>query len=84
MKKTVLVLLASVVIALSGCSKSNDADEKVTDGVIKIGVLTDLSGLYSDIGGQGSIVAAELAVEDLGGAQTADRPPGKDQKGDRT
>ncbi|KPK26037.1 MAG: ABC transporter permease, partial [Betaproteobacteria bacterium SG8_40] len=66
-RKILLASLASLAVAISGCSKSNDADEKVTDGVIKIGVLTDLSGLYSDIGGQGSIVAAELAVEDLGG-----------------
>ncbi|HUU73792.1 MAG TPA: ABC transporter substrate-binding protein [Burkholderiales bacterium] len=67
MKRIMFGLIASTVIAISGCSKSNDVDEKVTDGEIKIGVLTDLSGLYSDIGGQGSIVAAELAVEDLGG-----------------
>ena len=67
MKKLTFGLLACMALILVGCSKSEDADEKVTDGVVKIGVLTDLSGLYSDIGGQGSIVAAELAVEDLGG-----------------
>ncbi|UCD67414.1 MAG: ABC transporter substrate-binding protein [Betaproteobacteria bacterium] len=67
MRKGLLVLLASMALVIVGCSKSDDADEKVTGGFIRIGVLTDLSGLYSDIGGQGSIVAAELAVEDLGG-----------------
>ncbi len=67
MKKALVGLFACVALALAGCTKSNDADEKVTDGIVKIGVLTDLSGLYSDVGGQGSIVAAELAVEDLGG-----------------
>jgi branched-chain amino acid transport system substrate-binding protein len=36
------------------------------DKTAKIGVLTDLSGLYADLGGQGSIVAAEMAVEDSG------------------
>jgi branched-chain amino acid transport system substrate-binding protein len=36
------------------------------DKTAKIGVLTDLSGLYSDLGGQGSIVAAEMAIEDSG------------------
>ena len=35
------------------------------DGV-KIGVLTDMSGTYSDIAGQGSVVAAEMAIEDFG------------------
>ncbi len=67
MRKLLLGLLAGVVVVVAGCSKSDEADEKVTDGAIRVGVLTDLSGLYSDIGGQGSIVAAELAVEDLGG-----------------
>jgi len=36
------------------------------DKTVKIGVLTDLSGLYADLGGAGSIVAAQMAVEDSG------------------
>jgi len=35
------------------------------DDVVKIGVLTDMSSLYSDIGGAGSVAAAKLAVEDF-------------------
>jgi branched-chain amino acid transport system substrate-binding protein len=35
------------------------------DGV-KIGVLTDMSGLYADIGGKGSFEAAKMAAEDVG------------------
>ena len=31
---------------------------------VKIGVLTDMSGPYSAMGGQGSVVAAKMAVED--------------------
>jgi branched-chain amino acid transport system substrate-binding protein len=34
------------------------------DKTIKIGVLTDNSGLYSDLGGAGSTLAAQMAVED--------------------
>ena len=34
---------------------------------VKIGVLTDLSGPDSDMAGQGSVVAAQMAVEDAGG-----------------
>ena len=40
---------------------------KISDGVVKIGVITDLSGLYSDLSGQGSIIAAQMAVADFGG-----------------
>ncbi|MBF5042965.1 ABC transporter substrate-binding protein [Aggregicoccus sp. 17bor-14] len=39
---------------------------KITDGVIKIGVLNDQSGLYADLSGQGSVLAAKMAVEDFG------------------
>jgi branched-chain amino acid transport system substrate-binding protein len=40
-----------------------------TDDVTKIGILNDMSGLYSDITGPGSVVAARMAVEDFGVAQ---------------
>ena len=36
------------------------------DKVIRIGVLNDQSGLYADLAGQGSVVAAKMAVEDFG------------------
>jgi branched-chain amino acid transport system substrate-binding protein len=36
------------------------------DKIVKIGVLTDLSSLYADLGGPGSILAAQMAVEDSG------------------
>ncbi|SEP48003.1 amino acid/amide ABC transporter substrate-binding protein, HAAT family [Methylobacterium sp. ap11] len=32
---------------------------------VKVGVLNDMSGVYSDIGGKGSVVAAQLAAEDF-------------------
>src|SRR5262249_48387798 len=41
------------------------AQEKISGKAVKIGVLTDMSGVYSDIGGQGSVVAAQLAVDDF-------------------
>ncbi len=36
-------------------------------GPVKVGVLTDMSSLYSDIGGKGSVEAARMAIEDFGG-----------------
>jgi branched-chain amino acid transport system substrate-binding protein len=36
------------------------------DNVVKIGVLNDMSGPYSDLGGKGSVVAARMAIEDFG------------------
>ncbi len=39
----------------------------MTGNVVKIGVLNDQSSLYTDLAGQGSVVAAQMAVEDFGG-----------------
>ena len=43
------------------------AEPKISDGVVKIGVITDMSGPYSDNNGAGSVLAAQMAVEDFGG-----------------
>jgi branched-chain amino acid transport system substrate-binding protein len=39
--------------------------QNVTDNVVRIGVLTDLSGVYSEIAGPGSVFAAQMAVRDF-------------------
>ena len=44
---------------------STAAQAQYTDDVVKIGVLSDMSGLYSDLAGPGSVVAAKMAVEDF-------------------
>jgi branched-chain amino acid transport system substrate-binding protein len=40
---------------------------KASDDVVKIGVLSDMSGLYADYGGPGAVMAARMAIEDFGG-----------------
>jgi branched-chain amino acid transport system substrate-binding protein len=45
------------------------AQAQISGGVVKIGVLSDMSSLYADIGGPGSVVAARMAVEDFGAAK---------------
>lgn len=47
------------------------AAAEISDGAVKIGVLTDMSGVYSDITGKGSITAARMAVEDCLRAECA-------------
>ena len=41
------------------------AHAQISDNVVKIGVLTDLSGVYSDVAGRGTVVATEMAVADF-------------------
>jgi branched-chain amino acid transport system substrate-binding protein len=43
------------------------AAAQMTGNVVKIGILNDQSGLYADLGGQGSVTAAKMAAEEFGG-----------------
>ena len=45
---------------------STGAQAQISDNVIKIGVLSDMSSLYTDLAGAGSVAAARMAVEDSG------------------
>jgi branched-chain amino acid transport system substrate-binding protein len=40
---------------------------QVSDDVVKIGVLDDMSGVYADLAGLGGVDAVRMAVEDFGG-----------------
>ena len=59
MKRKLLTLAAAAACALGGAAQA-----QISDGIVKIGVLNDMSGLYSDITGPGSLSAARMAVED--------------------
>jgi len=54
-----------VALAIAGAF-AGTAQAQVSDNVIKIGVLSDMSSLYTDLAGAGSVVAAKMAVEDSG------------------
>ena len=47
-----------------GLLAAASAQAQISGNVVKIGVMNDMSGLYADIGGPGSVVAAKMAVED--------------------
>ena len=57
------LLAASISITMC-CS---GAQAQTITQPVKIGVMTDMSSLFSDIGGDGSLVAAKMAIEDFGG-----------------
>ncbi len=62
-------LIAGAVAAAlaTGMTVANAQQGKLSDDVVRIGVLTDMSGLYADFGGPGAVLAAKMAVEDFGG-----------------
>src|ERR1700735_1778440 len=53
-----LIALGSAAAALAG---------GISDDVVKIGVLTDMSGQFSHESGEGAVTAGKMAVEDFGG-----------------
>ena len=57
----VLGLLAAAVIGIE------TARAQISDDVVRIGVLNDQSNVYADLGGQGSVIAARMAIDDVGG-----------------
>src|ERR1700689_1962046 len=61
MKNKISALLLGTALALSAGSVAFAQDK-----VVKIGALSDQSGLYADLGGPGSTLAAQMAVEDSG------------------
>jgi len=63
----------AMLAMLAGLLTASTARAQISDGVVKIGVLNDMSSLYADIGGKGSVLAAQMAVDDFGG-KVLDRP----------
>ena len=61
MKKTISALMLSTALVFAAGTSAFAQDK-----TIKIGNLTDMSGLYADLGGVGSTLAAQMAVEDSG------------------
>jgi ABC-type branched-subunit amino acid transport system substrate-binding protein len=55
-----------VSLAVAAALGAGAAQAQVSDNVIKIGVLSDMSSLYTDLAGAGSVIAAKMAVEDSG------------------
>ena len=53
-------------LAVAAAFATGAAQAQVSDNVIKIGILSDMSSLYTDLAGAGSVVAARMAVEDSG------------------
>lgn len=62
MKRTLLSSLIGLMV--TGVVGTANA-QKVSDDIVKIGVLTDLSGAYSDLAGAGAVLAAKMAIADF-------------------
>ncbi len=57
--RTFLFLGAAVLCASSAA--------RAEDGVLRVGIITDMSGQYADGNGTGSVISAQMAAEEIGG-----------------
>jgi branched-chain amino acid transport system substrate-binding protein len=57
-----------LALSIGALLVAGTAQAQISDGVVKIGVLSDMSSLYADLDGAGSVLAATMAVEDFGAA----------------
>ena len=64
MKKALDIALLLALAAPAGALAQGKG---ISDGVVKLGVLTDMTGYYSDLAGPGSALAAKMAAADFGG-----------------
>jgi len=54
------------MLALAVCLVGGTANAEISDNVVRVGVLNDISGIFQDTNGMGSVEAARMAAEDFG------------------
>jgi len=59
-------LAVAALVCASAQSLAQKPAAKISDGVVRIGLLLDMSSLYADLTGEGSATAARMAIEDFG------------------
>ncbi|NNM71383.1 ABC transporter substrate-binding protein [Enterovirga aerilata] len=62
MRRNLAAAAAAVTLALAPAARA-----QVSDDVVRIGVLNDISGVFQDTNGMGSVEAARMAAEDFNG-----------------
>ncbi|MCP1852718.1 branched-chain amino acid transport system substrate-binding protein [Bradyrhizobium sp. USDA 4541] len=66
MKRSIAASVTTALVMATSLAFCGGASAQTMDKVAKVGALGDQSGLYQDIGGPGSTVAAQMAIEDSG------------------
>ncbi len=65
LKRSALGIGFSVALAAMTAIPASAQPARISDNVVRIGVLADMSGVFSDLSGEGSVAAARLAVADF-------------------
>ncbi len=66
-KRSIVSIITAGLVMGSMSPAFSQGSKGYSDGIVKIGVIPDMTGLYSDITGTGSVTAMKMAIEDFGG-----------------
>jgi branched-chain amino acid transport system substrate-binding protein len=66
--KMLVCATLGAILQATPASAEGGKPGKLSDDTLKLGVLTDMTGFYSDLAGPGSVQAARMAVDDFGGS----------------
>ena len=67
MKRWLVIAASAVFLFVAACAAKSEEKTRISDGVVKLGMIEDMSSIYADITGVGAVTAAKMAVEDFGG-----------------
>ena len=67
MKRWLMIVAFAVFLFVAAYAARSEEKTRISDGVVKIGMIEDMSSIYADITGVGAVTAAKMAVEDFGG-----------------
>ncbi len=65
MKRTIARGVIVAAMLAGGCPGAPAQTPGISDGVVRIGVLTDMNGVFSDLAGAGAVTAAQMAIDDF-------------------
>jgi branched-chain amino acid transport system substrate-binding protein len=65
--KQLKIMASALAVATLAAGPALAQAGKVSDEIVRIGVLADMTGIYSDLSGKGAVEAVRMAVEDYGG-----------------
>ncbi|SDK79060.1 amino acid/amide ABC transporter substrate-binding protein, HAAT family [Modicisalibacter muralis] len=69
MKRMLMAATCGLTMILaSGASTAQDESQGLSSDYVKVGVLSDMSGVYKALEGPGAVVAAQMAIDDFGGS----------------
>jgi len=65
--RALVALTAVAGLSLGGPAQAQTAPAAISDDIVRLGLILDMSGIYADVTGKGSATAAQMAIDDFGG-----------------